>query len=70
LVIGHRADGNEVDQSLRRQWTGIPVVIVARLLLFRSVDAEHADPLTAKLQGIAIGDREAMRGSDGYGEAI
>jgi hypothetical protein len=33
------------------------------LPFLRCVDTEHADALTTKLHGIAIGDREAMRGA-------
>jgi hypothetical protein len=40
LVTGHWAAGNEVDESLRRQRTGVPLAIVAMLRLLWSVDAE------------------------------
>jgi hypothetical protein len=41
----------------------MPLASVACLPLLRGVDTEHTDALTAKLHGIAVGDREAMRGS-------
>jgi hypothetical protein len=62
-VINGWTAGNEGDESLCRQRTGIPVAIIARLRLFWSVDAEQADALTTKLYGIAIRDREAVRSS-------
>ena len=63
LVTRHRAAGNESDESLCRQRTRIPVPIIARLSFLGSVDAEQANALLAKLHGIAIRDREAMRDS-------
>jgi hypothetical protein len=62
-IESHRAASDEVDESLRRQRPGIPVAVVARLPFLGSVDAEQADALTAKLHGIAIRDREAVRSS-------
>jgi hypothetical protein len=53
LVTRDRAAGDEIDESLRRQRTGIPFAVIARLRLLRSVDAEQADSLTTKLNGIA-----------------
>jgi len=67
LVTRHWAASNENDERLRRQRAGIPVAVVARLPFLGSVDAEQADALTAKLHGIAIRDREAMRGSRAVG---
>ena len=67
LVTRHWTAGNESDESLGRQRTGIPVAIIARLSLLGCVNAEQADALTAKLYGIAIRDREAMRGSSTAG---
>jgi hypothetical protein len=63
LVTRHWTAGNEGDESLSRQRTGIPVAVVARLPFLGSVDAEQADALTTELHGIAIRYREAMRGS-------
>jgi hypothetical protein len=63
LVTRHWAASNENDERLRRQRAGIPVAVVARLPFLGSVDAEQADALTAKLHGIAIRDREAVRSS-------
>jgi hypothetical protein len=63
LVTRHWAAGDESDESLCRQRTGIPVAIIARLRLLWSVDTEQADALLAELDGIAVGDREAMRDS-------
>jgi hypothetical protein len=54
LVTRHRAAGDELDESLCRQRTWIPVAIIARLPFLRSVDAEQTDELLAKLHGIAI----------------
>jgi hypothetical protein len=58
LVTRHWAAGDESDESLSRQRTGIPVAAVARLPLLGSVDAEQANALTTKLHGIAIRDSE------------
>ena len=63
LATRHWTAGNEGDESLSRQRTGIPVAVVARLPFLGSVDAEQADALTTELHGIAIRYREAMRGS-------
>ena len=63
LVTRHWAAGNESDESLCRQRTGIPVAIIARLRLLWSVDAEQAYALLAELHGVAIRDREAVRSS-------
>jgi hypothetical protein len=60
LVARHRAAGNEGDESLGRQRTGILVAIVARLSLLGSVYAEQADALLAELHGIAVRDRKPM----------
>ena len=54
LVTRHWTAGNEGDESLGRQRTGIPVAIIARLSLLGSVDAEQADALTTELHGIAV----------------
>jgi hypothetical protein len=62
LATRHWTAGNEGDERLRRQRTGIPVAIIARLSFLGSVDAEQADALLAEPNGIAIRDREAMRG--------
>jgi hypothetical protein len=67
LVTRHWAAGNEGDESLGRQRTGIPVATVARLPFLGSVDAEQTDALTTKLHGIAIRDREAVQGSRAVG---
>src|SRR5580704_14499774 len=63
LATRHRAASDESDKSLGRQRAGIPVAVVARLSFLWSVDAEQADALLAELHGIAIRDRESMRGS-------
>src|SRR5882757_5044479 len=63
LVARHRAAGNEGDESLGRQGTGIPVTIIAGLSFLGSIDAEQADALTTKLHGIAIRDSEPVRHS-------
>jgi hypothetical protein len=42
----------------------MPHALVACLPFLRGVDPKHADPSTAELHGIAIGDREAMPGSN------
>ena len=63
LVTRHWAASDESDESLCRQRTGIPVAIIARLPFLGCVNAEQADALTTELHGIAIRDREAMRGS-------
>jgi hypothetical protein len=55
-VTRHWTAGNEVNESLRRERTGMPLAIVARLRLLWCVDAEQADALLAKLHGIAIRD--------------
>ena len=67
LVTRHWAAGNEGDESLCRQRTGIPVAIIARLSLLGSVDAEQADALTTELHGVPIRDSEAMRDSRAVG---
>jgi hypothetical protein len=54
LVTRHWTAGNEGDESLCRQRTGIPVAIIARLSLLGSVDAEQSDALLAEPNGIAI----------------
>ena len=54
LVTRHRATGDELDESLCRQGTWIPMAIIARLPFLRSVDAEQTDELLAKFHGIAI----------------
>jgi hypothetical protein len=46
LVTGHWAARDEIHEGLRRQRTGIPVAVIARLPLLGSVDAEQADALT------------------------
>src|SRR5260370_41847500 len=51
LVTGHRAAGDETDESLCRQLAGIPVAAVARLPVVGSVDAGQADALTTELHG-------------------
>jgi hypothetical protein len=63
LVTRHWTAGNEGDESLRCQRTGIPVAIIARLSLLGCVNAEQADALPAEPNGIAIRDCEAVRGS-------
>ena len=63
LVTRHWTAGNEGDESLGRQRTGIPVAIITRLRLLWSVDAEQANALTTKPDDIAIRDREAVRSS-------
>src|SRR3984893_16233481 len=40
LVTGHWAAGNEVDESLRRQRTGVPLAMVAMLRVLLRVVAE------------------------------
>jgi hypothetical protein len=67
LVTRHWAAGDESDESLCRQWAGIPFAVIARLRLLWSVDAEQADALLAELHGVAIRDREAVRGSRAVG---
>jgi len=62
-VTRHWAAGNEVDESLRRQWTGIPFAVVTRLELLRSINPEQTDALTTKFHGIAVRDCETMRRS-------
>jgi hypothetical protein len=63
LVTRHGTASDEIDKSLRRQRTRIPVAVVARLSFLGSVDAEQTDALLAEPNGIAIRDREAVRGS-------
>jgi hypothetical protein len=63
LATRHRAASDESDKSLGRQRAGIPVAIVTRLPVLWRVDAEQADALTTELHGIAVRDREAVRGS-------
>jgi hypothetical protein len=63
LVTRHGTASDEIDKSLRRQRTRIPVAVVARLSFLGSVDAEQADALTTEPHGIAIRDREAVRSS-------
>ncbi len=63
LVTRHRTAGNEGDESLGRQRTGIPVAIIARLSLLGCVNAEQADALTTELHGIAVRYGEPVRGS-------
>jgi nitrogen fixation-related uncharacterized protein len=67
LVTRHGTASDEVDESFRRHRAGIPVAVVARLSFLWSVDAEQADALLAELHGIAIRDRESMRGSRAVG---
>ena len=67
LVTRHGSASDEIDESFRRQRTGIPLAVVTRLPFLGSVDAEHADALLAELHGIAIRDREAVRGSRAVG---
>ena len=67
LVTRHGTAGDESDKSLGRQRARIPLVIVARLSLLGSVDAEQTDALTTELYGVAIRDREAMRASRAVG---
>jgi hypothetical protein len=67
LMTRHWAAGDEVEKSFRRQRTGIPVAIVARLPFLGSVDAEQADALMTELHGIAIRDREAVRDTRAVG---
>jgi hypothetical protein len=67
LVTRHGTAGDESDESLGRQGPRIPMAVVARLSFLRSVDAEQADALLAELHGIAVRDREAMRGSRAVG---
>ena len=67
LVTRHGTAGDESDESLGRQRARIPMAVVARLSFLRSVDAEQADALLAELHGIAVRDREAMRGSRAVG---
>jgi hypothetical protein len=69
LVTRHGTASDENDESFRRQRTRIPVAIIAGLPLLWSVDAEQADALTTELHGVAIRDREAMRGSRAVGRA-
>ena len=54
LVPRHWVAGDESDESLCCQRTGIPVAIIARLSFLWSVYAEQADALLAKLHGIAV----------------
>jgi hypothetical protein len=54
LMTRHWAGGDETDESLGRQRTGIPVAIIARLSLLGCVNAEQADALTTELHGIAV----------------
>jgi hypothetical protein len=63
LVTRHRATGDETDEGLCRQRTGIPMAIIARLSFLGSVDAEQADALTTELHGIAVRYREPLRDS-------
>jgi hypothetical protein len=67
LVTRYWTPGNEGDESLGRQLTGIPVAVVARLTFLGSVDAEQADTLTTELHGVAIRDSEAMQASRAAG---
>ena len=67
LVTRHGTASDEIDKSFRRQRTGIPVAIVARLPFLGSVDAEQADALMTELHGIAIRDREAVRDTRAVG---
>jgi hypothetical protein len=63
LVPRHWVAGDESDESLCCQRTGIPVAIIARLSLLGSVGAERADALTTELHGIAVRYREPLRDS-------
>ena len=67
LVTGHRAAGDETDESLCRQRAGIPVAAVARLPVLGSVDSEQADALTTELHGIAVRYREPVRDTRAVG---
>ena len=67
LVTRHGTASDEIDKSFRRQRTGIPVAVVARLSFLGCVNAEQADALTTELHGIAIRDREAVRASRAVG---
>jgi len=67
LVTGHRAAGNETDESLCRQRARIPVATVTRLSFLGSIDAEKTDELPAELHGIAVRDGKAVRGSRAVG---
>ena len=67
LVTRHGTASDEIDESLRRQRTGIPVAAVARLELLRSINPEQADALLAEFHGIAIRDRKAMQSSSAVG---
>ena len=67
LVARDWAPSDESDESLRRQRPGIPMAVVARLSFLGSVNAEQADALTTKLHGVAIRDREPVRGSRAVG---
>jgi hypothetical protein len=67
LVTRHGTASDEIDKSFRRQRTGIPFAVIARLRLLWSVYAEQADALTTKLRGVAIRDSEAVRGSCALG---
>jgi hypothetical protein len=67
LVARHGTPSDESDEGLCRQRAWVPVAVIARLSFLGSVDAEQADALTPKLYGIAVRDREAMRGSSPVG---
>ena len=67
MVTRYWAAGDEIHEGLGRQRTGIPVAAVARLSLLGSVNAKQANTLTTELHGIAIRNREAMRGSGAVG---
>src|SRR5882757_2105222 len=62
LAARNRASGDDSNQRFSRQWPRKPFAVVTRLELLRRINPEQADELLAELNGVAIGDREAMRG--------
>jgi hypothetical protein len=67
LATRHGAAGDESDESLSRQRTGIPVAVIARLPFLGRVYAEQANALTTEFHGIAVRHREPVRDSRAVG---